>query len=190
MQTINCEITKVFDANEKGIGFALKPDEASEEIKNLTKWNPKFSNITTTWWLNQKPQPKWLTEGSKIKFSWYEKNGYLNIDQASVEVLHNEGIVLEDIEDDLDDGFDTEQLEKEAIKDLEQNDKSNVTNLKPKAVNNNINSKKLSKIQELTDNYGDVFKVVNAHPNLVSLPLEEKTKITTHINITLSQQGY
>ena len=87
MQTINCEITKVFDANEKGIGFALKPDEASAEIKNLTKWNPKFSNITTTWWLNQKPQPKWLTEGSKIKFSWYEKNGYLNIDQASVEVI-------------------------------------------------------------------------------------------------------
>ena len=169
MQTINCEITKVFDANEKGIGFALKPDEPSAEIKNLTKWNPKFSNITTTWWLNQKPQPKWLTEGSKIKFSWYEKNGYLNIDQASVEVI---------------------QLEAEAIRDLEQNDKSNVTNLKPKAVNNNIDSKKLSKIQELTDNYGDVFKVVNAHPNLVSLPLEEKTKITTHINITLSQQGY
>ena len=76
------------------------------------------------------------------------------------------------------------------LADLEQNDKSNVTNLKPKAVNNNINDKKLSKIQELTDNYGDVFKVVNAHPNLVSLPLEEKTKITTHINITLSQQGY
>jgi len=192
MQTINCEITKVFDPNDKGVGFVIKPNEATDELKALTKWNNKFQNITATWWFNQKAQPKWIVEEAKIKFSWYEKNGFLNIDQASVEVIELPNIEDEfnDAINELDDSFDTDQLEAEALKDLEQKDKSNVTNLKPKAINNNINSKKLSKIQELTDNYGDVFKVVNSHPNLVSLPLEEKTKITTHINITLSQQGY
>ena len=190
MQTINCEITKVFEAKPNGVGFGIRVDNMSEDLQEFVK-NDKYPNqITVNWWFNKQPSPKWLIEGSKIKFSWYKNpKGYLTIDQASLEVLQNEGIELEDIEDDLDDSFDTDQLEAEALKDLEQNDKSNVTNLKPKAINN-INSKKLSKIQELTDNYGDVFKVVNSHPNLVSLPLEEKTKITTHINITLSQQGY
>jgi len=96
MQTINCEITKVFDANDNGIGFALKPEVATDELKSLTKWNAKFSNITTTWWFNKKPQPKWLIEGTKIQFSWYEKNGYLNMDQASVEVMEESKDMSED----------------------------------------------------------------------------------------------
>jgi len=129
MQTINCEITKVFDANDKGIGFALKPEVATDELKGLTKWNAKFSNITTTWWFNQRPQPKWLIEGTKIKFSWFEKNGYLNIDQASVEVMQESKDMDEDAfnaeidaiaEEDEQERI-AEQLEKEAEKNLQNN---------------------------------------------------------------------
>ena len=206
MQTINCEITKVFNRNEKTVGFSLRPlqqeledSKKIEFFKTFTKWNGQYNNCSSNMFHNNKPNPEWLVENAQISCDWINNNGWLNIEPVTVELIKMPDTDKSDDEfndaiNELDDSFDTDQLEKEALKDLEQKDKSkdksNVTNLKPKVVGNNINPKKLAKINELTDNYGDVFLVVNSHPNLVSLPLEEKTKITTHINITLSQQGY
>ena len=48
----------------------------------------------------------------------------------------------------------------------------------------------IKRIESLVNNYGEVFKVVNAHNNLVSLDTSLKKDIATHINITLSNEGY
>ena len=45
MQMIKCEITKVFSANDKGIGFAMKPDAITDEVKQLKTWNEKFKTL-------------------------------------------------------------------------------------------------------------------------------------------------
>ena len=42
MQTINCEITKVFDRNIKTIGFALKPLDPTNETMEYIKYFVNF----------------------------------------------------------------------------------------------------------------------------------------------------
>jgi len=79
MQMIKCEITKVFSANDKGIGFAMKPDAITDEVKQLKTWNEKFKTLTATWWFNKKPQPRWIIEEQKYNLIGATKMAILNL---------------------------------------------------------------------------------------------------------------
>ncbi len=133
MQTINCEITKVFDRNDKTIGFALKPLDPNEDTmtfcKKFTRWNDQYKNCPTNMFHNKKPNPDWLVEGAQISCDWTNNEGWLNIDKASVEVIklpddaaekafnaEIDAIAEEDQQERI-----AEQLEKEAEKDLKNN---------------------------------------------------------------------
>ncbi len=133
MQTINCEITKVFDRNDKTIGFALKPLNPNEDTmtfcKKFTRWNDQYKNCPTNMFHNNKPNPDWLVEGAQISCDWTNNEGWLNIDKASVEVIklpddaaekafnaEIDAIAEEDQQERI-----AEQLEKEAEKDLKNN---------------------------------------------------------------------
>ena len=183
MQTIKCEITKVFNANDKGIGFAMKPDSLTDEVKQLKTWNDKFKTLTATWWFNKKPTPKWVVEGAVIEFNWTNKNGYLEFDRASVETISlpdNEEI--SDAEKSFNQAVD--ELSDEAVEEIMEQEHQEQQ--KPSSKQD----RKIARIKELVSNYGDVFKIVNAHENLVSLDTSLKKDIATHINITLTQEGY
>ena len=133
MQTINCEITKVFDRNDKTIGFALKPLNPNEDTmtfcKKFTRWNDQYKNCPTNMFHNNKPNPDWVVEGAQISCDWTNNEGWLNIDKASVEVIklpddaaekafnaEIDAIAEEDQQVRI-----AEQLEKEAEKDLQNN---------------------------------------------------------------------
>ena len=133
MQTINCEITKVFDRNDKTIGFALKPLNPNEDTmtfcKKFTRWNDQYKNCPTNMFHNNKPNPDWVVEGAQISCDWTNNEGWLNIDKASVEVIklpddaaekafnaEIDAIAEEDQQERI-----AEQLEKEAEKDLQNN---------------------------------------------------------------------
>ena len=133
MQTINCEITKVFDRNDKTIGFALNPLNPNEDTKTFckkfTRWNDQYKNCPTNMFHNNKPNPDWVVEGAQISCDWTNNEGWLNIDKASVEVIklpddaaekafnaEIDAIAEEDQQERI-----AEQLEKEAEKDLQNN---------------------------------------------------------------------
>ena len=149
MQTINCEITKVFDRNIKTIGFALKPldptNETMEYIKSFKKYDLKFKNCTTNMFHNNKPNPDWLIEGAQISCDWTNNEGWLNIDKASIEVIKLPDDVAEKAfnaeidaiaEEDEQERI-AEQLEKEAEKDLQ----NNVRKIEPVISNNPFETK-------------------------------------------------
>ncbi len=183
MQMIKCEITKVFSANDKGIGFAIKPDAITDEVKQLKTWNEKFKTLTATWWFNKKPQPRWIIEGAEIQFNWSNKNGYLEFDRASVETLSlPEEIEMSEEEKSFNQAVD--ELSDEAVAEIIE--KEHEIKTKPTSKQD----RKIERIKQLVANYGDVFKIVNAHENLVSLDTCLKKDIATHINITLTNEGY
>ena len=183
MQTIKCEITKVFDADDKGIGFAMKPDSITDEIKQLKKWNNKFKNFTATWWFNGKPKPKWIIEGAEIEFNWTTENGFLVFDRDSVEAISlpdNEEI--SDAEKSFNQAVD--KLSDEAVEEIMEQEHQEQQ--KPSSKQD----RKIERINQLVDNYAKIYRVVSQHQSLVSLENNLKKDIATHINITLTQEGY
>ena len=150
MQTINCEITKVFDRNIKTIGFALKPldptNETMEYIKSFKKYDLKFKNCTTNMFHNNKPSPDWLIEGAQISCDWVNNDGWLNIDPATVEVIKMPSTdnaedefnkAIDEIADEDEQERIAEQLAKEAEKDLQ----NNVRKIEPVISNNPFETK-------------------------------------------------
>tara|TARA_B100002019_G_C21271495_1_gene602609 strand:- start:3501 stop:4061 length:561 start_codon:yes stop_codon:yes gene_type:complete len=186
MKTINCEVTKVFDRDpsKKTQGFSFRPLEMTEEniqyfqSFDKSKWDNKFKSIACNIFHNNKPNPDWLVEKAQVELDIMNKDGWLNIDIASVKVLKlPEGSFQEDVEQ-LDDDFVAEELEKELNKEQK------------KSSQDEKKERMLKRIESLVNNYGEVFKVVNTHDNLVSLDTSLKKDIATHINITLSNEGY
>ena len=186
MKTINCEVTKVFDRDpsKKTQGFSFRPLEMTEEnieyfqSFSKSKWNNKLKNIICNIFHNNKPNPDWLVKNAQVELDIMNKDGWLNIDIASVKVLKlPEGSFQDDVEQ-LDDDFVAEELEKEL--NAEQK----------KSSQDEKKERMLKRIENLVNNYGEVFKVVNTHDNLVSLDTSLKKDIATHINITLSNEGY
>ena len=150
MQTINCEITKVFDRNIKTIGFALKPldptNETMEYIKSFKKYDLKFKNCTTNMFHNNKPSPDWLIEGAQISCDWVNNDGWLNIDPATVELIQMPNTdnaedefnkAIDEIADEDEQERIAEQLAKEAEKDLQ----NNVRKIEPVISNNPFETK-------------------------------------------------
>ena len=149
MQTINCEITKVFDRNDKTIGFSLKPLDPNEDTmkfcKKFTRWSDQYKNCPTNMFHNNKPNPDWLIEGAQISCDWTNNEGWLNIDKASIEVIKLPDDVAEKAfnaeidaiaEEDEQERI-AEQLEKEAEKDLQ----NNVRKIEPVISNNPFETK-------------------------------------------------
>ena len=197
MKTINCEVAKVFDRDpsKKTQGFSFRPCELNEEnlefMKSFSKskWDNKFKSIACNIFHNNKPNPDWLVEKAEVELDIINKDGWLNIDVASVKVLNLPEKSFENEIDELDDGFDVEEIEKELEKDLKQTDQQE--NTEEKTDKQKLKQERMIKrIESLVNNYGEVFKVVNAHNNLVSLDTSLKKDIATHINITLSNEGY
>ncbi len=142
MQTINCEITKVFDANDNGIGFSLKPDEMTKELQEFVK--PKYpENVNATWWFNKKPQPSWVKEGVKIQFDWYKnQKGYLTIDQASLEVISEPKSDEDEFNAAIDEIAEEEALERLAEEEFsKQPEQSNVKKIEVVKSNNPFETK-------------------------------------------------
>lgn len=191
MKTINCEVAKVFDRDpsKKTQGFSFRPCELNEEnlefMKSFSKskWDNKFKSIACNIFHNNKPNPDWLVEKAEVEFDIINKDGWLNIDVASVKVLKLPEKSFENEIEELDDGFDVAEIEKELESNLEkEEEKKDKQKLKQERM--------IKRIESLVNNYGEVFKVVNAHNNLVSLDTSLKKDIATHINITLSNEGY
>ena len=134
MQTINCEITKVFSRNDKTQGFCLKPinptDETMEFVKSFKKYDLKFKNCPTNMFHNNKPNPEWLVEKAQISCDWVNNDGWLNIDPATVELIQMPSTdnaedefnkAIDEIADEDEQERIAEQLAKEAEKDLQNN---------------------------------------------------------------------
>ena len=191
MKTINCEVAKVFDRDpsKKTQGFSFRPCELNEEnlefMKSFSRsqWDNKYKSIACNIFHNNKPNPDWLVEKSEVEFDIINKDGWLNIDVASVKVLKLPEKSFENEIEELDDGFDVAEIEKELESNIEkEEEKKDKQKLKQERM--------IKRIECLVNNYGEVFKVVNAHNNLVSLDTSLKKDIATHINITLSNEGY
>jgi len=191
MKTINCEVTKVFDRDpsKKTQGFSFRPLEMTEEnieyFQSFSKsqWDNKYKSIACNIFHNNKPNPNWLVEKAQVEFDIINKDGWLNIDVASVKVLKLPEKSFQDDVEQLDDDFVAEELEKELKSNTEkEEEEENKKKLKQERM--------LKRIENLVNNYGEVFKVVNTHDNLVSLDTSLKKDIATHINITLSNEGY
>ena len=191
MKTINCEVAKVFDRDpsKKTQGFSFRPCELNEEnlefMKSFSRsqWDNKYKSIACNIFHNNKPNPDWLVEKAEVEFDIINKDGWLNIDVASVKVLKLPEKSFENEIEELDDGFDVAEIEKELESNLEkEEEKKDKQKLKQERM--------IKRIESLVNNYGEVFKVVNAHNNLVSLDTSLKKDIATHINITLSNEGY
>ena len=191
MKTINCEVAKVFDRDpsKKTQGFSFRPCELNEEnlefMKSFSRsqWDNKYKSIACNIFHNNKPNPDWLVEKAEVEFDIINKDGWLNIDVASVKVLKLPEKSFENEIEELDDGFDVAEIEKELKSNIEkEEEKKDKQKLKQERM--------IKRIESLVNNYGEVFKVVNAHNNLVSLDTSLKKDIATHINITLSNEGY
>ena len=191
MKTINCEVAKVFDRDpsKKTQGFSFRPCELNEEnlefMKSFSRsqWDNKYKSIACNIFHNNKPNPDWLVEKAEVEFDIINKDGWLNIDVASVKVLKLPEKSFENEIEELDDGFDVAEIEKELESNIEkEEEKKDKQKLKQERM--------IKRIESLVNNYGEVFKVVNAHNNLVSLDTSLKKDIATHINITLSNEGY
>lgn len=191
MKTINCEVAKVFDRDpsKKTQGFSFRPCELNEEnlefMKSFSRsqWDNKYKSIACNIFHNNKPNPDWLVEKAEVEFDIINKDGWLNIDVASVKVLKLPEKSFENEIEELDDGFDVAEIEKELKSNIEkEEEEEDKIKLKQERM--------IKRIESLVNNYGEVFKVVNAHNNLVSLDTSLKKDIATHINITLSNEGY
>ena len=191
MKTINCEVAKVFDRDpsKKTQGFSFRPCELNEEnlefMKSFSRsqWDNKYKSIACNIFHNNKPNPDWLVEKAEVEFDIINKDGWLNIDVASVKVLKLPEKSFENEIEELDDGFDVAEIEKELESNIEkEEEEEDKIKLKQERM--------IKRIESLVNNYGEVFKVVNAHNNLVSLDTSLKKDIATHINITLSNEGY
>ena len=191
MKTINCEVAKVFDRDpsKKTQGFSFRPCELNEEnlefMKSFSRsqWDNKYKSIACNIFHNNKPNPDWLVEKAEVEFDIINKDGWLNIDVASVKVLKLPEKSFENEIEELDDGFDVAEIEKELKSNIEkEEEEEDKIKLKQERM--------IKRIESLVNNYGEVFKVVNAHNNLVSLDTSLNKDIATHINITLSNEGY
>ena len=191
MKTINCEVAKVFDRDpsKKTQGFSFRPCELNEEnlefMKSFSRsqWDNKYKSIACNIFHNNKPNPDWLVEKAEVEFDIINKDGWLNIDVASVKVLKLPEKSFENEIEELDDGFDVAEIEKELKSNIEkEEEEEDKIKLKQERM--------IKRIESLVNNYGEVFEVVNAHNNLVSLDTSLKKDIATHINITLSNEGY
>ena len=132
-------------------------------------------------------RPLEMTEENIEYFQSFDKSKWDNkFKSIACNIFHNnkpnpdwlaEGSFEDDVEQ-LDDDFVAEELEKELNTEQKQ------------SLQDQKKERMIKRIESLVNNYGEVFKVVNAHNNLVSLDTSLKKDIATHINITLSNEGY
>tara|TARA_Y100001972_G_C7627217_1_gene314689 strand:+ start:114 stop:692 length:579 start_codon:yes stop_codon:yes gene_type:complete len=192
MNLIDCEVAQVFDRDEQKIGFSLRPLDMSE--KNLeifksfekSKWNEKYKSISVNYFHKNKPLPSWISKGSQINVGIRNNNGWCNIDQNTIKVLEVSDTSFDDDVEKLDDDFIAEQLEKELV----ESKKSETPEVKKNAKVVTKEDRKTERINQIVENYASIFRVVSSHQSLVSLDTNLKKDIATHINITLTNEGY
>tara|TARA_R100001129_G_scaffold151964_2_gene114254 strand:- start:778 stop:1350 length:573 start_codon:yes stop_codon:yes gene_type:complete len=190
MKQIDCEVAQVFDRDELKTGFSIRPLDMSDvnvEFFNSfekSKWNEKYKSISVSYFHNKKPNPDWLLKDTQISVGILNKNGYCNIDPKTIKVLKLADGTFEGEIEELDDDFVAEELEKE----LQSNKQEEKKDQPPKTVSKN--DRKKERIDQLVENYASVFVAVNGHKSLVSLETGLKKDIATHINITLTNEGY
>tara|TARA_Y100000356_G_scaffold25191_1_gene17725 strand:+ start:1868 stop:2377 length:510 start_codon:yes stop_codon:yes gene_type:complete len=167
---IECEITMVFRPNENNQGFAFTTKQNMGDLEKF--YNKENENYTVNYWHNNKPVPAWIIKGQKVILDLYEnKKGYLTIGEA--QPIGSEEDDFNKAVDELSQEQEDEILEGEIVMD-----------------NKSKEEKKKDRIQVLVNNYADVFLCVNTHKSLVSLDTNLKKDIATHINITLTNEGY
>ena len=192
MNLIDCEVAQVFDRDEQKIGFSLRPLDMSE--KNLeifksfekSKWNEKYKSISVNYFHKNNPLPSWISKGSQINVGIRNNNGWCNIDQNTIKVLEVSDTSFDDDVEKLDDDFIAEQLEKELV----ESKKSETPEVKKNAKVVTKEDRKTERINQIVENYASIFRVVSSHQSLVSLDTNLKKDIATHINITLTNEGY